>query len=72
MIVQPQCEEKQLSEVIQDISWNDAKIVEWLGYGYQGWQEGHKGYGKLTFFIENTFDKVAIEKCEELDSEIKS
>ena len=71
VVIQPQCEEKQFSEILQDVNWNDAKIVEWLGYGYQGWQDTNKGFGQLKFFIENTFNKEEVLKCDEIDTEIK-
>lgn len=71
MILEPQCEDKEISEILQCVNWNDSKVVEWLGYGYQGWADTNKGFGKLKFYIENTFNKEEVETCEEMDSEIK-
>lgn len=71
VILEPQCEEKEFSEILQAVNWNESTLVEWLGYGYEGWADTNKGFGKLKFYIENTFKKTEIEGCEEIDSEVK-
>lgn len=71
LVIEPQSEEAPFSEILQSLDWNESKMVEWLGYGYLGWQEGGKGFGKLKFYLENTYNKQEAVNCQDLDKEVK-